>query len=60
MDRIVHPEIEAFKNRVYNKKFHGLTIGAWNRLLSKGDEDLIKYELEARFGIRDEGLPVVE
>ena len=60
MDRIVHLEIEAFKDRVYKTEFHGLTIGAWNRLLSKGDEDLIKRELEARFDIRDDGQSVVE
>lgn len=60
MDRIVHPEIEAFKDRVYGTTFHGRTIGAWNRLLSKGDEAVIKHELEARFDIRDEGQPVIE
>lgn len=60
MDRIVHPEIEAFKERVYGTTFHGRTIGSWNRLLSRGDEALIKQELEARFNIRDEGQPVVE
>lgn len=60
MDRIVHPEIEAFKERVYCTQFHGHTIGAWNRLLSKGSEELIKYELAERFNIRDEGQPVIE
>lgn len=60
MDRIVHPEIEAFKERVYGTTFHGRTIGAWNRLLSRGDEAVIKRELEARFNIRDVGQPVIE
>lgn len=60
MDRIVHPDIEAFKRRVYNTVFHGRTIGAWNRMLSKGDEDSIKRELELQFAIRDEGQPVIE
>lgn len=60
MDRIVHADIEAFKDRVYKTNFHGRSIGAWNRLLSKGDEELIKRELEERFDIRDEGRPVVE
>lgn len=60
MDRISHADIEAFKERVYATEFHGRTIGAWNRLLSSGDEDLIKRELEARFNIRDEGQPVIE
>lgn len=60
MDRIVHSEIEAFKDRVYGTEFHGHTIGAWNRLLSIGDENVIRNELAERFDIRDEGPPVVE
>jgi hypothetical protein len=60
MDRIVHPEIEAFKDRVYKTEFHGRSIGAWNRLLSKGDDDVIRRDLAERFNIRDEGQPVVE
>ena len=60
MDRIVHVDIEIFKDRVYKTPFHGRTIGAWNRLLSKGDKDLIRCELAERFNIRDEGQPVVE
>lgn len=60
MDRIAHADIEAFKDRIYHTTFHGRTIGAWNRLLSKGDEDLICRELAERFNIRDEGQPVVE
>jgi hypothetical protein len=60
MDRIVHPEIEAFKGRVYGTLFHGHSIGDWNRLLSKGEETLIKRELKDRFDIRDEGQPVIE
>lgn len=60
MDRIVHAEIEAFKNRVHRTRFHGMTIGEWNRLLSRGDVAVIKRELECRFDIRAEGGPVVE
>lgn len=60
MDRIVHVEIESFKNRIYNTEFHGRTIGAWNRLLSKGSEDVIRQELAERFEIREDGNPVVE
>lgn len=60
MDRIVHAEIEAFKRRVHNKAFHGKTIGAWNRLLSRGSEADIIRELGARFDIRDIDKPVVE
>lgn len=60
MDRIVHTEIEAFKNRVHNTIFHGRKIGEWNRLLSRGSEEAVKRELEMRFGIRDEGQSVIE
>lgn len=64
MDRVVHAEIEAFKKRVYGTKFHGRTIGAWNKFLRKNkkpaDIEAIRLELEARFNIRDEGKPVVE
>ena len=60
MDRIVHSEIEVFKDRVYKTEFHGCSIGAWNRLLSRGDEDSIRRELAEHLDIRDEGQPVVE
>lgn len=60
MDRIVHPEIEAFKNQIYNTQLHGKTIGAWNRLLSQGSEDVIRQELAERLQITDAGPPVVE
>ena len=60
MDRIGHADIEEFKARVYATVFHGRTIGEWNRLLSSGDEDVIRHELEARFNIRDEGQPVID
>lgn len=60
MDRIVHADIEAFKERVYQTTFHERSIGAWNNLLSKGEETTIRRELERRFNIRDEGQSVIE
>ena len=39
MDRIVHSEIEAFKQRVMDKKLYGRRIQDWNRLLNKGSEE---------------------
>ena len=60
MDRIVHPEIESFKNRVYGREFYGRSIGSWNRLLSKGDDDEIKRELADRFEINEDDHSVVE
>ena len=59
MDRIVHPEIEAFKNRIYHTDFHGMTIGQWNRLLARGEEATIRQMLDERFQISDVGQPVV-
>lgn len=60
MDRIVHPEIEAFKRRTYATTFHGRTIGEWNRLLSRGEE-AVAEALADTFGIReDDGESVVE
>jgi hypothetical protein len=60
MDRIIHPEIEAFKNRVYKTQFHGRLIGTWNRLLSKGKAELIQRELAERFDISENSKSVVE
>lgn len=60
MDRIVHAEIETFKERVHRTRFHGRSIGDWNRLLSKGAEDLIRSELADRFDIRDNGIPIID
>ncbi|AUA83272.1 hypothetical protein CWI23_13095 [Pseudomonas aeruginosa] len=54
MDRIVHPEIEAFKSWVYRQTIHGMTIYQWNRLLSRGDDQQIRQALEAHLGIREE------
>jgi hypothetical protein len=60
MDRIVHPDIEVFKERVYRTEFHGRSIGAWKKLLSKGNEETVKHVLAEIFSIRDEGQPVVK
>ncbi len=53
MDRIAHPEIELFKERVYKTVIHEKTIGEWNRFLSKGDTLEIKNTLRRKFGIID-------
>jgi hypothetical protein len=59
MDRIVHPEIEKFKTRVHSAVFHGRTIGAWNRLLSTGTEEEVKFAMAKTFDVVDVGKPVV-
>ncbi|MEO5623462.1 MAG: hypothetical protein ABIO74_11945 [Dokdonella sp.] len=53
MDRIVHPEIEAFKRRTYGTVLHGRTIVDWNRLLSRGGEAAVALALADTFDIRE-------
>ncbi|MCO5051474.1 MAG: hypothetical protein M9920_04150 [Verrucomicrobiae bacterium] len=51
MDRIVHPEIEKFKNEVMGTEVHGLTVQEWRGLLAGKDDETIRAALESRFGI---------
>ena len=60
MDRIVHPGIEAFKERVHNTSISGLTIGEWNRLLSRGSDELIAGQLKTRLDIGDSGSNIID
>ena len=55
MDRIVHPEVEAFKTRVLGTEFSGLTIQQWSNLFSqRGGPDGLKTALEERLQITDQ------
>lgn len=54
MDRIAHPEIEAFKRRTHDRVFHGRTIRQWNSLLSRGGEKAVALALADVFGIRED------
>ena len=45
IDRIQHPEIELFKNRVLNTVYKGKTVKAWARLLARADENAIINEI---------------
>jgi hypothetical protein len=56
MDRIVHPGIEKFKQRVYNIEVSSITVGQWNRLLSSRREDSIKKSLQDYLEIREESI----
>lgn len=60
IDRIEHPDIEAFKTRVYNTQIHGRTIKAWNKLLSAGTETAIATALAQAFNITHDEKSVVE
>lgn len=42
MDRIEHAEIEAFKQRVLNTRFHGRTIKKWAKLINSNDQEALE------------------
>ena len=52
MDRIRHEGIEAFKTRVHETLYKGLTVGEWNRLLSRGSQEDVAAALELHLGIK--------
>ncbi len=52
MDRVVHPGIEEFKDRILKSTVHGTTIRDWARLLYKGRDSDIRAVLKERFGIK--------
>jgi hypothetical protein len=56
MDRIVHPDIEEFKQRIYNMKLSSMTIGQWNKLLSSRKENNIRDYLQEYLEIREETI----
>lgn len=53
MDRIVHPELEAFKRTVHSTIVHGMTVKQWERLFRSDDEALIKRELQRHLDIKE-------
>jgi hypothetical protein len=56
MNRIVHPGIEQFKQRVFNIEVSGMTIGQWNKLLSSRGEERIKQALQNYLEIKEENI----
>ncbi|WRH65722.1 MAG: hypothetical protein RSE13_18225 [Planktothrix sp. GU0601_MAG3] len=56
MDRIEHPGIEQFKQRVFNIEMCGMKIGEWNRLLSSRKEERIKQALQSYLDIKEESI----
>ncbi|MBW4505392.1 MAG: hypothetical protein KME64_02600 [Scytonematopsis contorta HA4267-MV1] len=56
MDRIVHPSIEEFKQRIYNMKLSSMTIAQWNKLLSSRKEDNIRDCLQEYLDIKEETI----
>ena len=51
IDRIVHPQIEAFKKRVQAQPIHGMFVGEWAKLLSGEKDDEIRTALEKNLKI---------
>lgn len=45
IDRIEHPEIEEFKQKILNSDFKGKTIKTWSEILSSGNESLLEKAL---------------
>lgn len=56
MDRIVHPGIEQFKQRVFNIEVSGMRIGQWNKLLSTRRENTLKQALQTYLDIKEENI----
>ncbi len=56
MDRIVHPGIKEFKQRVFNIQVSGMTIRQWNKLLSSPREDTIKQAFQKYLQITEEKI----
>ncbi|SKB14058.1 hypothetical protein PL11201_580050 [Planktothrix sp. PCC 11201] len=56
MDRIEHPGIEQFKQRVFNIEMCCMKIGEWNRLLSSRKEERIKQALQTYLDIKEESI----
>ncbi len=56
MDRIRHPGIEEFKQRVYNTEVSGMTVIQWNKLLASNKEEKTKEILRDYLDIRTENI----
>lgn len=52
IDRIEHPEIESFKERVLQTLFQGKTIKDWSHILTSKDEVLLRKELESLLTVK--------
>jgi hypothetical protein len=53
MDRIVHPELEAFKTRVLNTTVNGMTVREWYRCLVSENNKRIRECLEEHLDIKE-------
>jgi hypothetical protein len=56
IDRIAHPEIEAFKRTIYNTTFHGMTVQQWLKIYDKSykaNDELLRQNLAQHLNIVD-------
>lgn len=53
IDRIAHPEIEAFKRKVLAMKLHGHTIVQWARIFASDDDAFVSRMLKEHLDIQD-------
>lgn len=54
MDRIVHPDIERFKEEVMHTQVHGLAVEEWRALLASEDDHAIREALKTRLDITEQ------
>lgn len=53
MDRIVHADIERFKDEVMATQVHGLTVEEWRALLASEDDHAVREALKTRLDITE-------
>jgi hypothetical protein len=54
IDRIVHPEIEQFKQQVYNMMVEGLTVRKWQQICSSKNEARVEQVLKDYLNLTEE------
>jgi hypothetical protein len=54
MDRIVHPEIEDFKKKVYTTKVNGMSVVDWQRMFASEDDLQIRAALREHLAIEED------
>lgn len=60
MDRIENDVIEEFKRKVLNTIIKGKTVDQWRRILSSGQDEIIRVSLEECFKFDNDNIPVIE
>ncbi|MEO1378267.1 MAG: hypothetical protein AAFW70_29145 [Cyanobacteria bacterium J06635_10] len=53
IDRIIHPEIEDFKQKIVEMNIHDMSIRQWTKLLSSKNAENIKRIFKEKLSIVD-------